>query len=59
MYIGLLSPYFITWCYNSDDIASEGTPMICSSSLNGIGSPDMGKQGKQAPMLHGNNLDWL
>ncbi|KAL0555519.1 hypothetical protein IC582_009467 [Cucumis melo] len=38
---------------SENDIASEGTPMISSSSLNGIGSPDMGKQGKQAPMLHG------
>ncbi|XP_022983565.1 protein REVEILLE 8 isoform X1 [Cucurbita maxima] len=33
--------------------ASEGTPMINSNSLNVIGSPDTGKQGKQAPMLHG------
>ncbi|XP_022145779.1 protein REVEILLE 8 isoform X2 [Momordica charantia] len=35
------------------DIASEGTAMIISSSFNGIGSPDMANQGKQAPMLHG------
>lgn len=45
--------------YDSADIASEGTPMISSSSLNGIGSPDMGNQGNQAPMHHGNTLDWL
>ncbi|XP_038906062.1 protein REVEILLE 8 isoform X7 [Benincasa hispida] len=44
---------FTNFHRSETDIASEGTPMISSSSLNGMGSPDMGKQGKQAPMLHG------